>query len=54
MNIFKHYYEPFVGGGALFFHLRSSGVLLDHDITLSDINLRLIRKLFREKREWKH
>ena len=41
--VFKHYYEPFVGGGALFFHLRSSGVLLDHDITLSDINLRLIR-----------
>ena len=41
--VFKHYYEPFVGGGALFFHLRSSGVLLDHDITISDLNLRLIR-----------
>ena len=41
--VFRHYYEPFVGGGALFFHLRSNGVLLDHDITLSDINLRLIR-----------
>jgi len=40
---FNHYYEPFVGGGALFFHLRSQGVLLDDYITISDVNLRLIR-----------
>lgn len=42
-TIFDHYYEPFVGGGALFFHLRSLNVLQDHKITLSDVNLRLIR-----------
>ena len=40
---FEHYYEPFVGGGALFFHLRSLNVLQDHKITISDVNLRLIR-----------
>jgi len=40
---FGHYYEPFIGGGALFFHLRSHGLLMDHSVTLSDINLRLIR-----------
>lgn len=40
---FDHYYEPFVGGGALFFHLRSLNLLEDHKITLSDVNLRLIR-----------
>ena len=40
---FDHYYEPFVGGGALFFHLRSLNLLQDHKITLSDVNLRLIR-----------
>ena len=40
---FDHYYEPFVGGGALFFHLRSLNLLQDKKITLSDVNLRLIR-----------
>ena len=42
-SVISHYYEPFVGGGALFFHLRSKGLLMDHSITLSDTNLRLIR-----------
>lgn len=40
---FDHYYEPFIGGGALFFHLRSLNILADHKITISDANLRLIR-----------
>ncbi len=40
---FEHYYEPFIGGGALFFHLRSLNMLADHKITISDANLRLIR-----------
>ena len=40
---FEHYYEPFVGGGALFFHLRSMNLLQEHRITISDFNLRLIR-----------
>ena len=39
----EHYYEPFVGGGAMFFHLRAQQRIMDHQITLSDINLRLIR-----------
>lgn len=42
-EMFQHYYEPFIGGGALFFHLRSHGLLMDHQITISDANLRLVR-----------
>ena len=42
-EVFAHYYEPFVGGGALFFHMRSHGHLMDGQITISDANLRLIR-----------
>ncbi|MAA77753.1 MAG: hypothetical protein CL916_00720 [Deltaproteobacteria bacterium] len=40
---FQHYYEPFIGGGALFFYMRSHGLLMDNMITISDANLRLIR-----------
>ena len=39
----QHYYEPFIGGGALFFYLRSQGALMDGMVTISDLNLRLIR-----------
>lgn len=40
---FNDYYEPFIGGGALFFHLKNLG-LLDHgNVILSDANERLIR-----------
>ena len=42
-ELFSHYYEPFLGGGALFFHMRSHGLLMDNQITISDANLRLIR-----------
>lgn len=42
-SMFYNYYEPFIGGGALFFALRSLGVLSDHHATISDTNLRLIR-----------
>jgi len=39
---FKNYYEPFVGGGAVFFELYSLGYLKDKKIYLSDINSELI------------
>jgi DNA adenine methylase len=38
---FKRYHEPFVGGGALFFHLYNAGKL-QHGATLSDYNPELI------------
>ncbi len=38
---FTRYYEPFLGGGALFFHLYSHG-LLQHGAVLSDLNPELI------------
>lgn len=38
---FRAYHEPFVGGGALFFALRTQG-LLDDGACLSDVNARLI------------
>ena len=36
-----HYYEPFIGGGALFFQLRKLGI--DGPATLGDSNERLVR-----------
>ena len=37
---FKRYFEPFVGGGAVFFHLLRQG--FDGDVYLSDLNSELI------------
>ena len=39
---FESYFEPFVGGGAIFFELYSLGALKDKQIVLSDINKELI------------
>jgi len=39
---FNNYYEPFVGGGALFFELYNSGFLKNRQVLLSDINEELI------------
>jgi len=39
---FNNYFEPFVGGGAVFFELFSRGVLEGKKVVLSDINKELI------------
>ena len=39
---FNNYYEPFVGGGAIFFELFSKGLLTNKKVILSDINRELI------------
>jgi DNA adenine methylase len=39
---FDRYLEPFVGSGAVFFHLASTGVLDGRAVTLSDVNVDLI------------
>ena len=39
---FNNYFEPFVGGGALFFELQKEGKLEDRKVYLFDINSELI------------
>ncbi len=39
---FNDYYEPFVGGGAVFFELFSKGILKNKKVILSDINSELV------------
>lgn len=39
---FKNYHEPFVGGGAVFFHMLKKG-LLNGEIYLNDLNEKLIK-----------
>ena len=39
---FNNYYEPFIGGGAVFFYLFARGALENKRVVLSDINFELI------------
>ena len=39
---FQRYLEPFVGSGAVFFHLATTGILDGRTVTLSDVNVDLI------------
>ena len=39
---FDSYYEPFIGGGAVFFELFSKGLLKNKKVILSDINKELV------------
>ena len=39
---FNDYYEPFVGGGAVFFELYAKGILKNKKVILSDINGELV------------
>ncbi len=39
---FNNYYEPFIGGGAVFFELFSKGLLHNKKVILSDINSELV------------
>ena len=39
---FNNYFEPFMGAAALFYHLYDSNVLAGKQVTLSDLNQRLV------------
>lgn len=48
---FRNYYEPFVGGGALFFELSANGTLHGRRVFLSDMNFHLIHTYQEIKRD---
>lgn len=50
-NEFRNYYEPFLGGGALFFELNANGTLNDRSVFLSDMNFDLIHTYQEIKRD---